>query len=251
MPANIAITQDTTNPFSESDISINPNNLLQIIAGSNGNSAATSANQAQYWSNDGGATWHQTSLPAVGSDNLQGDPAVGWTSDGTAWALTLGVTITATTTTLVGRCFKSVDGGQNWTFDSVFSGTQTGVDKALLWVDQADNMYAVWHLGTQCFVARRAGPTGTWQAPQLISGAETTASADGGDIKTNSFGDVFVFWPDAGGQTLRMAKSTNHGVSFDALAGSPIQIASTFGSFTIKIPAQDARLAAGGVTLGC
>jgi len=250
MPTNVAISQDTTNPFSESDISINPGNLRQIIAGSNSNAAST---QAQYWSNDGGATWNQSSLPLNVGDSFQSDPAVGWTSDGTAWALTIAIQLSGN---LIVRSFKSVDGGQTWTFDSIVSGAQTFTDKPLLWVDRVpsspfrDNMYAVWHLNAQCFVAVRAGPAGAWQAPIQVSGGETTFTADGGDVKTNAFGDVFAFWPDAGGQTLRVAKSSNGGASFNALAGGPIQIAATSGSFTIKIPAQDARLASGGGTIG-
>ena len=250
MPKNVPITQDTSNPYSESDISINPVNLQLMIAGSNSNAAST---QAQYWSNDGGATWNQSNLPLNVGDSFQSDPAVGWTSDGNAWALTIAIQLSGN---LIVRSFKSVDGGQTWTFDSVVSGTQTFTDKPLLWVDRVpsspfrDNMYAVWHLNAQCYVSVRAGTAGTWQTPIQVSGSETSFTADGGDVKTNAFGDVFAFWPDAGGQTLRVAKSINGGASFNALAGGPIQIASTSGSFTIKIPAQDARLASGGGTIG-
>ncbi len=251
MPANVSITQDTTNPFSESDISINPYNLQQIIAGSNANNGTT---QAQYWSNDGGVTWNQVSLPSVGSDAFQSDPAVAWTSDGSAWALTIGVN--TSTGALVVRSFKSTDGGKTWTSDSTVSGSQTATDKPSLWVDRSttsrkDNMYAVWHLNAQCFVSTRKGPGGSWQTPVQVSGSETTFTADGGDVKTNSAGDVFAFWPDAGGQTLRVAKSTDGGSTFTALGATPVKIASTFGSFTIKVPAQDARLTGGGGTIGC
>jgi hypothetical protein len=211
MPTNVPITQDTSNPYSESDISINPVDLRLIIAGSNSNAAFT---QAQYWSNDGGATWHQSNLPLNAGDSFQSDPAVGWTSDGTAWALTIAIEISGN---VIVRSFKSADGGQTWTFDSVVSGAQTSTDKPLLWVDRVpsspfrDNMYAVWHLNAQCWVSVRVGPAGTWQVPTQVSGIETSFTADGGDVKTNSFGDVFVFWPDAGGQTLRVAKSINGG----------------------------------------
>ena len=196
---------------------------------------------------------NQSNLPLNAGDSFQSDPAVGWTSDGNAWALTIAIQLSGN---LIVRSFKSIDGGKTWTFDSVVSGTQTFTDKPLLWVDRVpsspfrDNMYAVWHLNAQCFVSVRAGTAGTWQTPIQVSGAETSFTADGGDVKTNSFGDVFAFWPDAGGQTLRVAKSTNGGASFNALAGGPIEIASTSGSFTIKIPAQDARLASGGGTIG-
>ena len=74
MPANVAITQDTANPYSESDITINPYNVSQIIAASNANNGTT---QAQYWSHDAGVTWTDASLPTVSTDNFQSDPAVG------------------------------------------------------------------------------------------------------------------------------------------------------------------------------
>ena len=50
-----------------------------------------------------------------------------------------------------------------------------------------------------------------WQAPIQVSGAETTGTAIGGDVKTNSAGDVFAFWPDTGSRNLFVAKSTNGG----------------------------------------
>src|SRR5271155_2282034 len=154
MPTNISISQDTTNPFSECDIRINPKNTKQIIAGSNANNGST---PAQYWTNDGGATWNQVSLPSVSPDNFQSDPSVDWTSDGSAWALTIGVENSPLTLTV--RSFKSTDGGKTWTSDSAVSGTQTATDKPTLWVDHSatssflDNMYAVWHLNAQCFVS--------------------------------------------------------------------------------------------------
>jgi hypothetical protein len=110
-------------------------------------------------------------------------------------------------------------------------------------------MYVVWHLGAICYVNTRNGPGGTWGTPQIISGNETTSNADGGDIKTNAFGEVFCFWPDAGGQTIRVAKSTDGGSSFGALTGNQVKIASTFGSFLIDIPAQAIRFA--GSFIGC
>ncbi len=262
MPANVSITQDTSNPYSESDLRYNPNNPLQVIAASNYNNItlpSSTTTQAQYYSTDGGATWAQSSsptagvssgggLPAVTGDAFQSDPTVDWTSDGTAWALTLG--INASETDLIVRSFKSTNGGKDWTYDSDVSGSQTGTDKETLWVDHsptsayADNMYVIWHLIADAYVSVRQGPSGTWSTPLLVSGSgasATTFTAYGGDIKTNADGDVFAFWPNAGGQTLLVVKSTNGGTSFDALASTPTQIATTFGSFLIDIPAEDER----------
>jgi 3-isopropylmalate/(R)-2-methylmalate dehydratase large subunit len=47
-------------------------------------------------------------------------------------------------------------------------------------------------------------------------------------------GDVFAFWPSEGNQKLFVAKSTDGGVNF----GTPVQIATTNGSFLMKIQAE-------------
>ena len=86
-------------------------------------------------------------------------------------------------------------------------------------------MYGIWHQGATCFVNVRSRPSGSWGTPTAVSWSETTFTADGGDVKTNAYGDVCPFWPDAGGQTLRVVKSTNGGTSFDAITGSPVKIA--------------------------
>ena len=78
------------------------------------------------------------------------------------------------------------------------------------------------------------GPIGS-----LVSGAETTGTGIGGDVKTNAAGDVFGLWPDTGSRKIFVAKSTNGGVSF----GSPVQIAQTFDSYDIGIPSMNSRRA--------
>ncbi|HEY0555903.1 MAG TPA: Ig-like domain-containing protein, partial [Thermoanaerobaculia bacterium] len=100
-----------------------------------------------------------------------------------------------------------------------------------------DNIYVIWHPGLPAVVARRTGPTGSWQAAVQVSGAETTGTAIGDDIKTNSFGDVFGFFPDTGSRRFNVVKSTNGGVSF----GTPVRIATGFGSFQYAIPADASR----------
>jgi hypothetical protein len=233
MVTNVRLSGAQTSARSESDIRYNYNNLNQIIAASNNLSFNP---QAQFYSSDGGATWSQTNLPAVAGDSNQSDPAVDWTSDGTAWALTVGVG-----SSNVVRAFKSTDQGATWTFDATISGTQTNVDKPMLWVDHSpssphkDNIYALWWNSGPTYVARRAGPGGTWQAPVQVSGAETTGGSDGGDIKTNTFGDVFAFWPSEADQKLFVAKSTDGGATF----GTPVQIANTFSSFLYHVPADE------------
>src|SRR6185295_9484068 len=77
----------------------------------------------------------------------------------------------------------------------------------------------------------------SWGSPLQISGAETTGTAIGCDVKSNSAGDVFVFWPATGNRRVLVAKSTNGGASFAA----PVQIATTFDSFDIGIPSFNSR----------
>jgi len=228
-----------TSPRSESDIRVNYLNPQKIIGASN--NISSTGRQAMFFSSNGGATWGQTLLPLVTGDSFHSDPTVDWTSDGTAWSTTIGINSAGTVLNM--RAYKSTDGGATWTFDATFSGSLTNNDKQMMWVDHSatspfkDNIYAIWHAGAPAEVARRTGPGGSWQTPVKVSGTETTGTAIGDDIKTNSAGDVFAFFPDTGSRRLNVAKSTNGGVSF----GTPVRIATGFGSFQYAIPADASR----------
>src|SRR4051812_2514161 len=170
--ADLRISGASANPRSESDIRLNNGNPSLVLAASNDLNAST---QPQFFSTDGGATWGSASLPAQAGDIAQSDPEVDWTSDGTAWSLTLGVT-PALNSRLYS--FNSIDNGTTWTFETVVSGAQTGADREIIWVDHSptspfkDQVYTVWHNGTPVFVSRRtAGAGGTWSAPLQVSGA--------------------------------------------------------------------------------
>ncbi|HSN88269.1 MAG TPA: exo-alpha-sialidase, partial [Thermoanaerobaculia bacterium] len=137
----------------------------------------------------------------------------------------------------------STNNGATWTLDGTFSGSQTNADKQIVWVDHSntsafkDNVYACWHNGLPQFVNRRVGSGGTWGTPLQISGAETTGTAIGCDVKTNSSGDVFVFWPATGNRRILMAKSTNGGVSY----GTPVIVTTAFDSYDIGVPSFNNR----------
>ncbi len=228
-----------TDPRSESSISVDPGDATKIIAASNnigGNGA-----QAEYFSTDGGVTWSQTTLSLQPGDAFHSDPTIDWTSDGTAWSITIG--IDAFVTTLELRAYKSTDHGATWTFDATLSGSQSFTDKEMLWGDHSntspykDNLYVIWHDDAPVFIGRRSG--GSWQAPVQVSGAETTGTGIGGDVKTNRSGVVFGTWPDTGSQKIWTVRSTNGGASFTA----PVKVANTFGSFDIGIPADSSRRA--------
>jgi len=227
-----------TSPRSETDIRVNYLNPQQIIGASN--NISSTGRQAMFFSSNGGSTWGQTLLPLNTGDSFQSDPTVDWTSDGTAWSTTIG--INSAGTILQMRAYKSTNGGSTWTFDNTFS-TGSNNDKQMIWVDHSstspfkDNIYVIWHNGAPAFVNRRTGPAGAWQSPVQVSGAETTGTAIGDDIKTNSFGDVFGFFPDTGSRRMNVVKSTNGGASF----GAPVRIGSSFGSFEFAVPADASR----------
>src|SRR4051794_2111828 len=241
---NLKISGTTDNPRSESDIRINPNNTQQIIAASNN---IGSGNQAQFFSSDGGVNWGQTILPLLTADSLHSDPTVDWTSDGTAWATTIG--INASSTVLQMRAYKSADGGKNWVFDGTFSGDQTNADKQLMWVDRSstsrfrDNIYVVWHNGRPAFIGRRTAAG--WDAPLRVSGLETTGTAIGSSISTNEAGNVFAVWPDTGSRNLFFVKSIDGGSTFS----SPLRITKTLATFQISVPAFAQRAALVGTSI--
>jgi hypothetical protein len=245
---NVRISGASNEPRSESDIRLNYGDPSKIIASANkiGSSGDPAANFAQLlmYSPDGGGAWGRATPPFTGSDSLQSDPAVDWTSDGTAWTVTIGVSFPGGVKTLQLRCYKSTDGGQTWTFDSTPSGTQTACDREIMWVDHSptspykDQTYVTYHNGSPAFAAVRAAG-GAWAAPLQVSGTETTGTAIGGDVKSNSVGDVFVFWPDNGGsRQIYVAKSVNGGNSFAAA----VPIASIFASNRqLFVPANASR----------
>ena len=226
-------------PRSESDIRINYWDGTKILSASN--NIGGTGRQGVYRSLDGGATWSQTELPLTGADTSHSDPTVDWTSDGTAWSSTLGIV----GGTLRFRNYTSTDNGATWTLDATPSGAQTNVDKQMVWVDHSatssfpNQQYGIWHNGNPVFMSRRtAGAGGIWlAAPIQVSGAETTGTGIGADVKSNSAGDVFGFWPDTGSRRLNVVKSTNGGTSY----GAPVQIGTTFDSFDIGVPSFNSR----------
>jgi hypothetical protein len=230
-----------SDPRSESAISVNPWDAAKIISASN--NIGGSGAQAQYYSTSGGASWGQTTLSLQLGDAFHSDPTVDWTSDGTAWTVTIGIDSFVSYLKL--RAYKSTDHGATWTLDSTLSGSQADTDKEMLWIDHdaaspyKDNLYVIWHNGAPVYVGRRNGPGGSWQAPVRVSGPETTGTGIGGDIKTNSAGTVFATWPDTGSRAIWMARSTDGGASF----APPVKVANTFGSFDIGFPADTSRRA--------
>ncbi|HBL29489.1 MAG TPA: hypothetical protein DD490_21865 [Acidobacteria bacterium] len=238
--ANVRVSGLQNAPRSESDVRINFFNQNQIIAASN--NIGGSGRQGQYFSANGGTTWGQTTLPLAPGDAFHSDPTVDWRSDGTAWATTIGINAAGSTLKL--RSYRSANGGASWTLDGTFSGNQTSADKQMVWIDHSNtsafknSIYACWHNGQPGFFNRRPA-AGGWGAPLQVSGAESTGTSIGCDVKTNKSGHVFVFWPTTGNRRLIVRKSTTGGASF----GGAVVVRTLFDSFDIGIPAMANRRA--------
>ncbi len=234
---NVRTSGSQTASRSESDIRINYWNPSKIIAASN--NIGGSGTQGMYYSTDGGVTWGQTNLSLASGDAFHSDPTVDWSSDGTAWSTTMG--INSAQTVLKVQSYRSTNGGATWTFDGTISGSQTNTDKQMQWIDHSatslykDQNYVIWHNGAPAFMNRRT--SSGWGTPIQVSGSETTGTAIGADVKTNSSGDVFGFYPDTGSRGIYVVKSTNGGASY----ATPVKIVTTYDSYDIGVPAFNSR----------
>jgi hypothetical protein len=235
--SNVRTSGSQTASRSESDIRINYWNPSKILVASN--NISSSGTQGIYYSSDGGVTWGQTNLSLASGDSFHSDPTVDWTSDGTAWSTTMG--INAAGSVLKVQSYRSTNGGATWTFDGTISGTQTNTDKQMEWIDHSatsaykDQNYVIWHNGNPAFMNRRT--SSGWGTPIQVSTSSATGTCIGADVKTNSAGDVFGFFPDTGSRGIFVVKSTNGGTSY----GTPVKLVTTYDSYDIGVPAFSSR----------
>ncbi len=237
----------------ESDIRVNYWDPNRIVSSANN---LLKGQMSMYYSDDHGGSWGSTLLPLTEEDSFQSDPAVDWTSDGTAWTTFIGVVQSGRNLELRLRAFRSGDGGAHWTPDAVVSDASGDLfaDKQMMWTDHSDrspfkdHIYVVWHNGRHVFINRHTGPgtDGAWGDPVQLSGLETKGTGIGSDVKTNSAGHVFALWPDTGSRQIYLVRSLDGGRSYS----KPIPVAKLFDSFAIVIPAQSERAALIYVTAG-
>jgi hypothetical protein len=201
---------------------------------------------------NGGRTWRNVLLPLSEGDTAQFDPYLAWTADGKAWA----AVIASTSEGARARIFRSADSGVTWTLDGTPSGSQIA-DRATIWADNAPaspyrgTLYVNWHTEGVPYLSRRP-PGGAWSAPLKLSRTETLGYAQGGDVRSDSAGTVYTFWPDNGASpasnNIYVARSTNGGKTF----GKPVKaaamrpgisfvLAPSFVSTRLSVPAVDRR----------
>jgi Bacterial Ig-like domain (group 1) len=234
--ANINITNfDERN--SESFIAVDYADPQFLVAAANNISG--SGRQKQFRSSDAGTTWNSTELPLATGSAFNSDPAVAWTTDGTAWAATLGINNLGTSVQV--QVYKSTDRGATWNFvKTVSSGTNN--DKELMWIDthsaspQKDNIYVAWDVpGGGMRFARSTDRGASWSAVTTLS----SDSAIGAHLASGPAGELYVAWPDVATREIRIRKSTDGGATFAPMK----KIATTNDSFEISIPAMCSRKA--------
>jgi hypothetical protein len=226
------------------EIEINPLDPRQVIAAAF--LPGSPFNQLQFYSRDGGATWHQTSLPLIEDDTSHlTSSSVAWTSDGTAWANAAGVELKTDSTGNVislrfrQRTYRSADGGATWLYDSTPSQDLHASPEGRIWVDAGadspyrDSLYACWYDAGITYVNVRPDATRRWGTPIRVSGAETPGIAAHCGITTNEAGDAFVFWSSLQEGGLYVSKSSDGGATWSAAR----QITPTFAHESTHVPA--------------
>lgn len=222
---------------SESFAAVDPSSPQYVIAASN--NITGSGRQKEFYSTNSGATWKTTELPLATGVAFHSDPAVAFTTDGVAWAATLGINNTGSS--ILVQVYKSTDHGATWQFvATVSSGTNN--DKELMAVDThasspfKDNIYVAWDVpGAGIRFARSTDKGATWAAPMSLS----SDAAIGTHLATGPAGELYVAWPDTATRQLKIRKSTDGGASF----GPTLVIVTTNTPYEVAIPAMCSRQA--------
>jgi len=229
---------------SESYIAIDERDPRTVIVASNNLSG--SGRQKQFYSADSGATWGKAELPLPMGIAMHSDPTLAFSTDGTAWAATLGIDNTGTSVTV--QVYKSLDHGASWQFDATISEGSNN-DKELLWIDEGpnspfkDNIYVAWDVpGGGMRFARSKDKGRTWSKPLQLSADR----AIGAHLVTGPSGELYVAWPDTDSKKIVIRRSDDGGATFQAAH----TITTTHGSYEITIPAMCRRKALIYVTLG-
>jgi hypothetical protein len=219
---------------SESSIAVDPGDASHLVASSN--NITGSGRLKQFYSSDGGVSWNTTELPLDDGAAFHSDPAVAWSSDGTAWSATLGISPAGA---IKVQMYKSTDRGATWTFEGTVS-TGTDNDKELIWVDNhpssphKDNIYVAWDQpGRGIRFVRSTDNGATWSSVTSLS----SDGAIGTHLTTGPSGELYVAWPDVNSRQIKVRKSTDGGATF----GSVTVIATTNDAYEVSVPAMCRR----------
>jgi len=247
LPPNVPVTtlqRDNNEP----SIAINPNDELNMVAGSNDyNSPQSDAWPGYYTTHDGGETWSENLIPGYPGDSEitqltgfkgGGDPVLVCGNDGVFYYAGIAFERARNPlnpvgfgwTPLLDNCVfvaRSDDGGDTFSqVEVVWTALSSLVrfnDKEWIAVDpnNSDNVYMAWSIFTGLVTARlmwSASHDGgaSWSPARVIS--ETFSgelSIQGSAMSVDENSVVHVTWIDFGSNTVRYAKSTDLGNSFE------------------------------------
>ncbi len=249
--ANLTLAAGVAEYQGETNIAVNPNNPLQLIASANtyyrdpdpgcnsptGGAAQTYGTMALYGSSDGGATWiHRCApWPASLTGSVQNatqyygsDPAVAWDSQGRA--VTVYMLISAADNGNSGValvCYRSSDVGNSWSYLGTIvnhiSNTKIFDDKQLIAIDNSagpastkshpGRIYVIWDASNSERVAF-SDDGATWTTvvlPQPSFGVDDV----GADIKVGADGTVYTIWNRLSGPSNQTGEATVFSKSVD------------------------------------
>lgn len=242
--SNIQVTHDANlnNARSESNIVINPNNPMQIVAGSKKFKDIHNYDftLATAYSNDGGLSWHDSAALAMPGFTLLTDPALAWDDAGNVFLVGLSGKNPPTFDTIGIEIYKSIDGGKTW---SAPNRIHTSVYDDKQWAAGDGNpaspfhgrVYAVWDDGSDMRFARTKDHGSTWV------GAGTGVTPAGTVLVNDSFspeinvaanGDIYIVW--ISGNDIKMIVSTDGGDSFHPVP-SPATGVATIGASSLPL----------------
>lgn len=234
--ANIQVTHDSSiqNARSESNIAVNPNNPLQIVAASKkfADISTYDFTLATEYSDDGGQTWHDSGVLAMPGFGDMTDPTLAWDDIGNVYLVGLGGNIGTGLprwqTTIGIFIYKSIDGGKTWGAPYAIAGS-TGADKQ--WAAGDTNPSSPYHGNVYAVWDKTDLPTGLAFAKSTDHGASWVGAggaAAGSLIGTGSFypeidvsADGFVYIVSVAGDEIQMLVSTDGGDTFAPSGTSP------------------------------
>jgi hypothetical protein len=228
--SNTQVTYDTNpnNARSESSIAIDPNNPLQIVAGSKkfNNIATYDFTLATAYSHDGGATWFDSAdIPIPGWDGIS-DPALTWDDAGSVYLAALPFRSPPNPIVVGIAVYKSTDAGRSWSAPRLIH-TSGGDDKQWVAADTRPSssytgrVYVVWDDGATMRFARTLDHGATWIGTGTDPvGSTLVSDSFSPEINVSAAGTIYIVW--RAGSTIKMLVSDNGGDSF-RLASPPAQ----------------------------
>lgn len=259
--SNIDVSNEDT-PQSETSITVNPNNPMMLVGGSN---EIVRLPMRGYFSSDGGKSWGGVDLPLPPPATTNGvdfgsDPGVAFDTQGNVYYSYIVVFFNRSFAAIQGTEMaveKSFDGGKSWpqvTFFNFNSGSGKFNDKPMIAVDTnprspfRDSVYVGWDTATSgksaanddLLLARSTDGGLTFSNPLALNNLNGgPTQVIGADPFVGPNGEVYVAWHDVQQNQLMVNSSFDGGTTF----GQQQSIAPTVVTFDDGIPAMASRRA--------